>query len=304
MILVAAVGAVVAAVAAGVLVQSARATYPGDVGRLAFGMRDSSGNAQIFTANPNGAGTHQLTTGDGFNVCAAYSPDGKQIAFCSGRTGTFQIWAMKQNGHDLHQVTKQPDGFAIFPDYSPDGSKIAFSGTEGSAPTDQVYVVDSDGNGLQALTNDASNNDYPAYSPDGSKIAFISDRTGVEQVWEMNSDGSDPHQLTHSGVTNDQLPDWSPDGTKIAYEQGDSPNGHIFVMNANGSNPVQLTNSNGDDFGAAWSPDGTQIAFVRDYGDGDRPVMVMNADGSSQHQLMPGSWTGFVPAWQPLGAGG
>jgi Tol biopolymer transport system component len=119
----------------------------------------------------------------------------------------------------------------------------------------------------------------------------------------MNSDGSDPVQLTHSGITNDQLPDWSPDGTKIAYQQGDAPNGRIFVMNADGSDPTQLTDSSGDDFGAAWSPDGTQIAFVRNYGNGDRPVMVMNADGSNQHQLLPGKWTGFVPGWQPLGAG-
>jgi YVTN family beta-propeller protein len=45
-ILVAAIGAVVAGVAAGALVEPARATQPGDVGSLAFGMRDSSGTAK------------------------------------------------------------------------------------------------------------------------------------------------------------------------------------------------------------------------------------------------------------------
>ena len=155
------------------------ATYPGsNNGEIGFARRDASGNAQIFTALPNGAGLHQLTTGSGFNACAAFSPDGKQIAFCSGRSGAFEIWAMKQNGHDQHQVTNL-GGFAIFPDYSPDSAKIAFSGTEGDAQTDQIYVVGADGSGFRALTSDASNNDYPAYSPDGSKIAFISDRTGV-----------------------------------------------------------------------------------------------------------------------------
>jgi Tol biopolymer transport system component len=79
---------------------------------------------------------------------------------------------MKQNGTDQHQVTSL-GGSATFPDYSPDGSKIAFSGTEGSAVTDQIYVVGADGHGFKALTKDASNNDYPAFSPDGSKIAFV-----------------------------------------------------------------------------------------------------------------------------------
>jgi Tol biopolymer transport system component len=35
---------------------------------------------------------------------AACSPDGKQIAFCSGRSGAFEISAMKQNGTDQHQL--------------------------------------------------------------------------------------------------------------------------------------------------------------------------------------------------------
>ena len=64
-ILVAALSVALLAAAAGVLVSTARATYPGDVGRLSFGMTDSAGNPNVFTVLPNGAGPHQLTTGDG-----------------------------------------------------------------------------------------------------------------------------------------------------------------------------------------------------------------------------------------------
>ena len=102
------------------------ATYPGaENGRIAFGVRASDGSANIFSAEPDGTGLRQLTTGAGNNLCAAYSADGQQIAYCSDESGAFEIWAMKQNGKKQHQVTHL-NAFSTFPDFSPDGSRIAF----------------------------------------------------------------------------------------------------------------------------------------------------------------------------------
>ena len=61
-------------------------------------------------------------TAPGFDICAAYCADGNDITYCSDRTGFFEIWAMKANGSQQHQVTHL-DGFATFPDYSPDGGE-------------------------------------------------------------------------------------------------------------------------------------------------------------------------------------
>ena len=77
--------AVIAVLTCGTLVRPAHATYPGDVGRLAFGM-NVGGNFNIYTVLQNGHDLRQLTTGPGFDACA-YSPDGRSIAFCSGRSG-------------------------------------------------------------------------------------------------------------------------------------------------------------------------------------------------------------------------
>ena len=291
--------------------QPAHATYPGaSNGRLAFGFQGADGNVDIYSVLPNGNDFRRLTDAPGLDACAAYSPDGKEIAFCSNRSGALEIWKMQHNGTRQQQVT-HAGGRLFFPDFAPDGARIAFMGQRPSDSVDHIFVVDASGMGpITLLTSERDgNNRYPVFSPDGRQIAFISDRpgacdtSGTPQVWVMRVDGSDPKQLTCDPSLKDQLPDWSPDGSKLAYESGSIPNGRIFSMNADGSQQRQLTSGPGDDFGTAWSPDGRQIAFGRDFGNGNRPVYVMNADGSDQHAVHPGS-AQFVPAWQPRGVGG
>lgn len=271
---------------------------PGTTGRLAFAIKDGSGVSNLYSVKPNGDGLVRLTTTAATvrDLCPDYSRDGKLITFCSSRSGSFQIWAMKADGSNVHVVTN--GNSFTFPDYSPDASKIVFDGTESASDTnDNIYVINANGTGLVQLTKGAGNNDYPTYSPNGRKIAFISDRTGVEQVWVMNADGSNQTQLSTSGVTEDQVPDWSPDGRKLAFERGDSPNGRIWMMNADGTHAVQLTSGPGDDFATAWSPDGQRIAFDRDFGNGDRSVWAMNANGSDQHRVLPIPLTEYAPTW-------
>jgi Tol biopolymer transport system component len=304
---------------------SASAAYPGGSnGRIAIGVRAATGGANIFTLRPDGTGMRQLTVGSGFTLCPAYSADGRSIAYCSNASGAFEIWTMRQDGTNQRQLTHL-NGFATFPDYSPDGSRIVFGGTAGSDPSGEIYVVNAHtGRGLRALTSCAAYapgcfNETPAWSPDGRRIVYLhaddSNEDGDpinEQVWVMDANGRNKHQLTTDAAPKGQVPDWSPDGSKIAYHSGAFAAGGIWVMNANGSNKHQLTGcapadevpcAAGDDFGPAWSPDGTKIAFLRDLrfiGTDDRPVFVMNADGSGQHRVTVDPVLPGVPAWQPL----
>jgi Tol biopolymer transport system component len=305
-----------AAVLVATISAPAWATYPGDDGRLAFGQTDATGNVDVYTVLPNGHQLTRLTTDSAFDSCPAYSADGRWIAFCSNRTGHYEIWAMDRRGGHEHAITSL-GGRALFPDWSPDGRHIVFGGVQGADHNPEIWVVDAaTGGNLTALTSCAGAapgcfNQYPAYSPDGTRIAWIHadarDAGGNlvnEQVWVMNADGSGKTQLTSDAQPHDQLPDWSPDGTRIAYAQGALGSGRIFTMRADGSDRTQLTFGPGDDFGTAWSPDGTRIAFVRDLGGGNRPVEVMRADGSGQHPVLTGIANEFVPAWQPLGGTG
>src|ERR671932_450164 len=131
---------------------SARATYAGATnGRLAFGM-NVGGNVDVYTVRPGGQDLRRLTTDPGFDACAAYSADGRRIAYCSGQGGgPVQVWTMKQNGPDKHQVTHMT-GPAIFPKFSPDGSEIVFGAKPTGSPTRDIYVINSDGTDLRRLT--------------------------------------------------------------------------------------------------------------------------------------------------------
>jgi Tol biopolymer transport system component len=302
-----AVAAACALVALAALTGSARATYPGATnGRIAFGI-NINGNTDVYTARPDGQDLRRLTTDPGFDACAAYSADGRRIAYCSGQGGgPVQVWTMKQNGTDKQQVTHLT-GPATFPDFSPDGSRIVFTAKPAGSPTRDIYVVGSDGSGLTQLTSGSVDNAYPAFSPDGTKIAFTSRRTGTSQVWVMNADGTNQTQLTFDAQPKDQVPDWSPDGSKIAYLAdthgiADIVNpswGDIWVMNADGSGQHAITNG-ASWYGTAWSPDGSRIATMNMP---TRTVYTVNAaDGGDPQAVHPGGLQ-FVPGWQPRGTG-
>jgi Tol biopolymer transport system component len=139
-----------------------------------------------------------------------------------------------------------------------------------------------------------------ASPPANGKIAFQSDRTGNQEIFSMNPDGTDQIRLTNNSA-NDGHPSWSPDGKKIAFNStrvgGDE---EIFVMNADGSNQIRLTFASAPDNEPSWSPDGTKIAFQSSR-DGNREIYVMNADGTNQTRLTLNSAVDARPSWSSNG---
>src|SRR5579864_7369359 len=106
------------------------------------------------------------------------------------------------------------------PVLSPDGTQVAFSVqtvdlAKNTKPT-QVYVVPVQGGAPRQLTVEGSENERPRWSPDSKQIFFVSNRSGSSQVWVMNADGSNAHQVTRFAAEAQGIL-VSSDGRKIVF---------------------------------------------------------------------------------------
>ena len=144
----------------------------------------------------------------------------------------------------------------------------------------------------------------PVPTPDNStisRIAFATNREGNWEIFVMNSDGSNPHNISNNPAI-DSFPSWSPDGRKIAFQSERDGNLEIYVMNSDGSEQVRMTNDRGKDHSPSWSPDGSKIAFISDRR-GRQSVWVMNAEGGSEPEEPVDITGSFInsrwPTWDP-----
>jgi Tol biopolymer transport system component len=255
------------------------------------------GDYAIFGADADGGHAHRLTKEKGdpsspaglfFQIEPAWSPDGKQIAFVSGRDGVGHVFVMKPDGTGTRRVTNTRKDDA-HPSWSPDGKWLVFS-REGA-----LFRAPVEGGAAQRLLRKAPGHAAdPAYSPDGKQVAYDYRRPGfsIREVYVMNADGTgSPRQLTDLREVSG-FPSWSPDGKELAF-MSDAHGGHteIYTIPANGGRPKRVTISGTDAIQPAWSPDGT-LGFSRD-------GAIWKTDGKKDTKLTSGDDNDSAPAWNP-----
>ncbi|MGI8788497.1 MAG: winged helix-turn-helix domain-containing protein [Pyrinomonadaceae bacterium] len=217
-----------------------------------------------------------------------FSPDGKQIVYqaeLEDKSGELRITGLESRQSRVLLKTENTDAAPVF---SPDGERIAFQNRiEGNT---EICTIKPDGSDLTNLSNNAARDITPAFSPDGKQIVFASNRDGnygVFQLYAMNADGGNPHQIYRSNGMN-LSPAWSPNGGQIIFasdKEGRTGNFEIFSIGfETGEAEKRLTFRPRYDTQPAISPDGKRIAFTSD-ADGNAEIYLMNADGTNLLRL-------------------
>jgi TolB protein len=187
----------------------------------------------------------------GTNITPAWSPNGKDIAYSSSRSGDPEIWVSDANGALARRITsfRGPD---VSPVFNPrTGSQIAWISGRTGLP--QLYIMDTDGSAIQRMT-DGGYATSVSWSPNGQFLAFAWDRKygpgapGGQDIYIMEIATKRWIQLTHDGGRCD-FPSWSPDGRHIVYANtadGKASHMKIMTMLADGTQKRALTGPGAD----------------------------------------------------------
>jgi Tol biopolymer transport system component len=200
----------------------------------------------------------QLTT-DRKNISGlAWMPDGKELIFNSNSEGISRLWSYSfkrkktepfpTGGMDANRVSIARSGRRIA--YSTHLHKSDIY--EAALPDQRPAKIEPN-----ELIASSRGDFFGKCSPDGKKIVFSSNRTGTEEIWVCDIDGSDPVQLTFLKV-HSAVPYWSPDSRQIVFES----NGDILLVDAEGrTHPRVLVDDPSDERIPGWSHDGKWVYF-------------------------------------------
>jgi len=197
------------------------------------------------------------------------------IAFQTQTAAGLQIYTVRPNGKDLHQITFL-SGDAVAPAWSPDGRRIVF---EHDAPGEcaNVAIMNADGHGLIEFPAPSVCEFDPSFTPDGRRIIFdrFDPATNDEAFWSMDLNGHNRQRIGQCCAD----PNVSPNGRKISFlccPNGSPDASALFTSNIDGSNLFQVVPPSFDvAVKQDWAPDGKHLVFTI-YGDVTIPGLSKN----------------------------
>ena len=317
-----------------VAVATAVATTPGRNGKIAFrryfdpAAHESWG--AVFTINPDGTGTRQITqpARGAVDDQPAWAPNGSLITFsrlCPNPNEPEHVWVVAPDGSGLTPVgplcppgadplTCSNESQASF---SPDSTQLVFGIGNGHVVNDQIEhaaiaIMNLDGSSRHVVYEAApfsADLGGPKFSPDGKQLVFerINSSTGSpaggRAVFEVGADGANLRRLTPWSENDGDNPDWSPNGAWILFRSfiDLAAQSQVFVIHPDGTGRKQITHFRKGIHltSSSFSPDGRSIVLGKGPEGGNIDVFTMRLDGTHLHRVTRSKLWDSAPDWGP-----
>lgn len=275
--------------------------------RVAF-VRDTNSDDSLVVASLDGSDERVLVSykrPEGISPYrAAWSPDGKTLAFCH-YSPNWVLTTIAVEGGPAQPLPAPQWAYGIEDlTWLPGSRHLLVAGLSNTTPTAQLFDVPLEGGTPHQITHDLANYGGARLTADAKTLLAVQDQTFSAIEIATPGQESETRSLSAGNQNGDGRSglSWTPDGKIVYYS---SPNGRsdLWEVGADGSAPRRLSNngtSSWDLGDPAVSPHGDFIALTR----WDRTIQTkiwrMDLDGSNLKQLSDGKQD-VLPAISPDG---
>jgi TolB protein len=130
-----------------------------------------------------------------------------------------------------------------------------------------------------------------------TQLYFVSSRSGHKEIWAMDYDGQNQHQITHLGSIS-LSPRISPDGSRLAFSSITKAGWEIVMYSMDLNRLVTFPKFGGTNLSPAWSSDGTRLAFSSSRS-GDPEIYTVDQSGGNLKRLTATKLPDVSPVWNP-----
>lgn len=302
--------------------ENAEAYFSADGKWLTFqSTRDGRTCDQQFVMRTDGSHVRRISNGRGKTTCGYFFDGDRRVFYASThdaspdcpprpdysqgyvwRLDDYDIYSENLDGSDVRRLTNSP-GYDAEGTLSPDGRTIVFTSLRDGDL--DIYTMNTDGSNVRRLTNELGYDGGPFYSHDGTKIVYRAfhpvspeEQASYRQLllehlvrptrmdlWIMNADGSNRHQITNLGGAS-FAPYFTPDDRRIIFGSNyTNPRGRnfdLYLVNVDGTGLEQVTTHPDFDSFPMFSPDGRKL------------VWASNRHGTVEHETNI-----FIADWRP-----
>jgi serine/threonine protein kinase/Tol biopolymer transport system component len=227
------------------------------------------------------------TAGELFTT-AAFSPDGKFIAFGSTKSGTNCIWVRQANTGDAIQVTKD-EFYNRFPVFSPNGEEIVYYSNR--SDSHGFWRVSLMGGQPKLVTEKVDQEAQPRLWSRSGKIYF----QNYFNLFAADAESGEVSRITDfpTSGTSKKTIDISADESQIAFVTFENESWKIMVKPANGPETRQILDSKTPIENVVFDPDGRRLLFSR-LTEEFYQIYSVGLDGGEPLQISSGENDAFV----------